>query len=140
MTKEEISNSIEEINEQINKLTLQKINLEKQLLDLSDTFLEKFKVWYNNSSKCEYSYLPNSEIINDLVRSRDYRRGETIDIERLIGEEDFYFLVNSKEEVMEDCSYNENEYNKEYRFVLDKYLEVLKEAFKLKIKTFKVDW
>jgi hypothetical protein len=141
MTQQELYSLLNNINSQINSLQDQKKHIEQLLLNSTDKFLEKFMIWYNNSDKCHSFYMPRTPIINQIIQNSDrFRRGETVDIQDIIGEEDFIFFIHNKQELHEKDFVTQEEYNETYPYLVTKYMPLLKEAFDNKIKSFKLDW
>lgn len=140
-TKEELN----EVNSEINVLLQKKKKLENQLITETDSIIEKFLIWYNNDDECHYHYYPRQEnfptIYQAISDSDNYRRGETVDIERIIGDDNWELLMLSKDEFLKYFESEDNSwYEEEYQKVYDKYIPLIKEAMKGKIKSFKLDW
>lgn len=125
--KEEYDNIVLQIRE----LQKRKSELEKLMIESSDSFVEKFKLWYNSEDEGHYEWLIDYPLLRALFNQIDTpRRGQTYYLPDLIGEEEFWAFMDGEED---DEYFNLNDFLKEYQ-------PALEEAMKHNIKSFKCDW
>lgn len=135
-----IKEDYNKILSQIESLNIEKQRLEKLMFERTDDFISKFRIWYNNDDDCHSDWIPNEHdcpLLRKLIDKYDYRRGETVDLERLLGDEDFYDLVDPYQD---DDYRSEEEYNENLSLLLIKYQPLLEEIMNKEIKSYKNDW
>jgi hypothetical protein len=157
MTTEEINKGISEIDSEIRTLQSKRKVLEKKLQDSAKDFPSAFKAWYENSDECHYDWWIDeskfpllNKISHDGASNQNYRRGETVTLDRMIEEEMWYVLDNKKVPTESDIKdfekYFQYTYNKKTK-LFENYDEwynhceaLCKEAMDGNMKSFKLDW
>lgn len=132
----ELQKQLDKINQEINELKIRKQLIENEIIANSSNFLEKFKIWYNNDSESHHEWYLDKDtfpLMNAMVSDREYRRGETIDLERLFGDEAMFLLLD-------EGAITEYGSEEEFLLALEEYLPVAKEAMDNDVKSFKLDW
>lgn len=126
--KEEYDNIVA----QIKQLQERKCELEKLMTESSDSFIEKFKIWYNNDDEGHHDWIISYPILRGLFNEIDYpRRGKTYYLPDLVGgEDDFWAFMDGQEDDEYFCL---NDY-------LAKYQNALQEAMDNNMKSFNADW
>lgn len=115
---------------QIDALQKRKAELEKLMFETSESFVEKFRIWYNNDDGGFYPYIINFPKLRALFdRIDEPRRGQTYALEDLVGYDYDFWRFIDKEMTDEE----ENDY-------LILYQEALQEAMDNNMKAFKADW
>jgi hypothetical protein len=129
--KQEYNNILSEIA----KLQAKKEQLEAKMIEESNNFADKFRIWYNNDDICHNRYILDEEkypILRKLFNENidENRRGKTYELYDLLenGEDDFYFFLDGEMDKEEESLY------------LEKYQSAFEEAMKNKMKTFCADW
>lgn len=137
--EEQLKKDLQQINKEIAILKNHKYNLEQQIIDSSTNFIEKFKIWYDNDVEGHYDWWISKDefpLLRKYMEESNLtdwaRRGETIDLERLFGDEIMFLFLDedAKEEFSEE----------EYVTSLAKYQPYMKEAMDKNMKSFKLDW
>lgn len=125
--KEEYDNIVAQIKE----LQERKSELEKLMFQASDSFIEKFKIWYNNDDEGHHEWMVDFPILRELFNEIDEpRRGKTYYLPDLVGVEDFWVFMGGQED---DEYFSLNDY-------LAKYQNALQEAMDNNMKSFNADW
>lgn len=135
---EELKKEYEKVIAEINILEARKLKLEQEMIIQSSDFMEKFRIWYKNDDDGYHRWIVNSPILRKLLDNIDPRRGETIDLDRLIGYDEFEFLL-SPEDYIDDFETPED-FKIEYDKTLEQYQPALQEAMDTNMKSFKCDW
>lgn len=102
---------------------------EEKLILLSDTWYDKFKIWWENDEKCDHDWLPSKEEC-PLLRAQfeDMNRYQTYDLRDWFADE-FYFIEDPDE-------YTQDELDKLRIDNKDLCLELMNN----KVKSFTCDW
>jgi hypothetical protein len=123
----------DKIVNQIYELEKRKAELEKLLFESSDSFIEKFRVWYNSDDEACHPYaisFPKLEALFDKVYDTP-RRGKTYELYDFVGDEDeFWAFIDGEEDDGYFCLAD----------YLAKYQPALEEAMENNMKRFKYDW
>ena len=131
MTNEKIDELIQKLRDSIEYSQEAIAALEKTRIEQTDSFEEKFRVWWESESKAEYSSIIDED---DFPKTRAYfdnmdiYRYETVDICDFLGE-DLDFLLNP-----EECVDNIKEDKKE------EMLGIAKEIMENNLGSFEWDW
>jgi hypothetical protein len=117
---------------QIHELQERKSELEKLMIESSDSFIEKFKLWYNSDDEGLHEWLIDYPILRALFDELDYpRRGKTYELYDLVGgEDDFWAFMEGEEDSEFFCLAD----------YLALYQPALEEAMANNMKCFKCDW
>jgi hypothetical protein len=115
---------------QIEELQKRKSELEKLMIESSDSFVEKFKIWFNSEDDGHHDWLITYPLLRDLFDRIDARRGQTYHLPDLIGEDEFWAFMDGDED---DEYFN-------LKSFLKRYQPALEEAMKHNMKSFKCDW
>jgi len=126
--KEEYDNIVNQIEE----LQKRKAELEKLMLESSDSFVEKFRIWYNSDDDGHHDWMISFPKLRALFDEIDEpRRGKTYYLPDLVGgEDDFWAFMDGQEDNEYFCL---NDY-------LGKYKDALQEAMDNNMKSFNADW
>ncbi len=135
---EKLQKQYDEVIAEIAKLQKRKRKLEKQMINSAVTFMDKFRIWYFNDNDGHHDYIIDSPHLRALLDGRDYNRYQTIELERLIGDDDFQMLINPEE--FKECFDSEEEFQKEYDELLTRLQPALQEAMDTNMKSFELDW
>jgi hypothetical protein len=114
----------------------EKLEIEKQLIELSDNFIEKFKIWYSSNKGVEYSYLPPSDkfpLLRKLMRDRECDRYREYDVNDIIGDDNMYVFLEY-EDALKDLG------DSEVDDVIIKYKPIIEEIMRGNLKSFTYDW
>jgi hypothetical protein len=122
----------DKIVNQIRELQKRKLELEQLMFDSSESFVEKFKIWYNNEDEGLHEWMINFPKLRALFDEIDSpRRGKTYELYDLVGgEDDFWAFMEGDEDDEFFCL---GDY-------LAKYQPALEEAMENNMKCFKADW
>lgn len=133
----DLEKELNSIIKQIKSLKKRKREIEKELIDSETNFIKKFKIWYENDSKCHHPWIITSPHLRELLNNKLYRH-RTYTLEDLIGEDEFNLMVYP-----ESCRMyydSEEEFKRDYILTLSKFKPALEEAMNTKMKSFKCDW
>ena len=136
MSKNQLNKRLGEINIQISKLEKERFEIQNQLMELSDNFIEKFKIWYNSNQGGEYPYIPPRDeypLLRKLINNRDFDRYREYTIDDVIGEENLFVFLEYEEAISE---YGDSDVDD----IIIKYKPVIEEMMKGNIKSFTYDW
>lgn len=136
--KELLEKEYASVIKQIEELQNRKLEIEEKLILQTDDFMTKFRLWYLNDDEGYHQWIVDSPILRKLLNNIDPRRGETIELGRLIGYEEFDLLVYPEDSI----KYYETpeDFKAEYDRVFLKYQPALQEAMDTNMKEFKCDW
>lgn len=136
--KEAISKQIEDISGEIFKLESKKRDLEKLLIEHSESFREKFQAWANSDLDTRIdSFIPDKKKF-PLLRSKTdddwVSRHETFHILERFEDEMYWMLDATDEEIQEGLSTEGTKKDIEFAEAL------AKEIYEGKLKSFIFDW
>ncbi len=135
-TKKTLGKNLEAIEKEIKKLKRQKKGIEKQLIELSSSFKEKFQLWYNNGTKGHYDCVPTSDkfpLVRGIIEQYEFTRYKTITLEYLVGEETLGLFLNDDYREFYDS-------DEEYQAEILNYQPLMEEIMKGNLKSFEMDW
>jgi hypothetical protein len=128
-------NMKEEYNEilsKISELQVRKAELEKLMLESTDLFHEKVKLWYEGDDEGHHDYYIDFPLLlAEFEKLDERRRGKTYYLPDLVGGEDEFWLFCEGEE--DSKWFNRAEYLKAYK-------PAIEEAMKNNMKSFVADW
>ena len=129
---------------EIGRLQTRKSELEKLMLESTDSFIDKFRLWYNSEDECHHSWMIDEDVFPLLRAEFDKRvdtprRGKTYEVDSLIGHDDALFndIVNPSNKIYK---YKKGEYEKLLEEFLSEYQPLMEEAMKGEMKSFEADW
>jgi hypothetical protein len=77
-------------------LKKRKREIEEELINSETNFIKKFKIWYENDSRCHHPWIISSPHLRELLNNMDPDRYRTYTLEDLIGEEESTFPAEVK--------------------------------------------
>jgi len=134
----DISKQISDISDEISKLETKKRDLERLLIEQSESFREKFRVWARSDLDIRIDdYAPDKKKF-PLLRSKTdddwVRRDETFHIlERF--EDEMYWMLDADEEEIQEALNNEDT-----KKCIEFAEQLAKEIYEGKLKSFIFDW
>lgn len=142
---DELKAELQDIKNQIKILKKRKASIEKELMNESTDFKDKFMIWFKSDSGKHYSYLVRQEdcplMFRKVFENIDaYRRGETIYLENLLCDE--VFEIWTQDVIHEYCKTQKevDDFNEELAIFIKDNQPLLEEAMNKNIKSFKLDW
>lgn len=142
---DELKAELQDIKNQIKVLKKRKASIEKELMNESTDFKDKFMIWFKSDSGKHNPWLPREDeyplIRRKLNENMDaYRRGETVYLENLFCDE--VFEIWTQDVVHEYCKTKKevDDFNEELAIFIKDNQPLLEEAMNKNIKSFKLDW
>ncbi len=135
---EELKKEYAEITAQIQTLKQRKGEIERLMIGAADTFMEKFRLWYNNDDEGHHDSIIDSPILRKMLDKKDYHRYETVHLESLIDYEDFEMLLYPED--ISEYAASEEAFKEMYDEALERLQPALQEAMDTNMKSFTLDW
>lgn len=145
MNKQEIEDKINTIVKQIDSLKREKSDLEQDLINLAESFEDKFRIWwYSDENEEPEDWVPSEDKYPTLMKYFDMREPDRYRIyilaDELRDQLNPILCPNEYEEGKEKySSWNSRIAGSDkeaYKF----YLKIAKELYEGKLKAFKYDW
>ena len=134
--KDQLKKRLSEISIEISKLETEKYKIENQLIELSDNFIDKFKIWYSSGQGGDYDFLPPRNqfpLLRKFVDDRELNRYQSYTIEDVIGDDIMYVFLDYENAVK---SYGDIDCDR----IIIKYKPIIDEVMEGKLKSFTCDW
>ena len=133
-----LKTKLEEIDNQIRNLQMEKVQIEQEIIESSSSLEEKFYAWAGSSMGKIESWYPSYDeypLLNKYIDGCEFNRYSTVDLVDYL-DEDFYYAFQASEEELEE-DWNKKHYTEEKR---QEIRGVAEEMMVKNIKGFKCDW